>query len=65
MDNTPSHLNLPERIHWTEYEGKCFRILNTFQYSGMLITNPAIVSNSSYLLGWADYFKEEEKKINK
>ena len=28
MDNTPSHLNLPKRIHWNELQGNLMRALN-------------------------------------
>ena len=36
MDNTPSHLNLPERIHWTEEQGDCMRELNSYDTMGIL-----------------------------
>lgn len=32
MDNTPSHLNLPKRIHWNELTGKMMRALHDFNH---------------------------------
>lgn len=67
MDNTPSHLNLPERIHWTEEEGnkeRSFNSLANLRYEFIILRNPMIETNRALLRGMKEYLSIIDKEIN-